>query len=144
MPPNRTPYQCLSETRSTACRTVKAQTELQRLVGSSRAVDAIAPVLPPNIAISLAATTLAVKGVLITLREGRPDVVAILPCSRRTGIVTRPVHGVLLVAAPVGNAYGLAPTAGAVGYLRVTLRPRDRVANTGPLTFSQVGERKSG
>lgn len=106
---------------STARRTVKARTKLQRLVGSSRAVDAIAPVLPPNIATSLAATTLAVKGVLITLREGRPDVVAILACNRRTGIVTRPVHGVLLVAAPVGNAYGLAPTAGAVGYLRVTL-----------------------
>lgn len=106
-------------------------------------MDAIAPVLPPDIARSLAAATLAVEGMLIALREGRPYVIAILAWKRRAGIVTRPVHGVLLVAAPVDNADGLASTAGAVGYLRVTLRPRDRVANTAPLTLSQTGERKA-
>jgi hypothetical protein len=88
---------------------------------SSLAVDAFASVLPPNIAISLAATTLAVKGVRITLRERRPDVVDILPWKLRAGVVTRPVHRVLLVAAPVGNADGLAIGALAVGQLGVTL-----------------------
>ena len=89
-------------------------------------------------------STLAVEGMLIALREGRTYVIAILAWKRRAGIVTRPVHGVLLVAAPVDNADGLASTAGAVGYLRVTLRPRNRVANAAPLILSQTGKRKTG